>query len=261
MIDPKTLSAEERALLDILIATGRYQHYENALSAAGPMIQSRRALFGESATEKCAHKWKYKKCMKCGARVNPDPYGEIASPPETELLPEGMEPASEGAKVETTADRIAADLAAGTFRGAQPKPAPPSEMPEAVRRAIQCLRETNAGIVHSLGVDGKVAEDLERKWRTHAAPLKVAMSPDLEDLLDSIMSFADVDPDTQVKQIWRRKVAAVRAQAAGVKLPKVRGLLSKLQYGHSISAQYKKEIAAALAELDAVEGVETKEGK
>ena len=42
----------------------------------------------------------------------------------------------------------------------------------------------------------------------------VAMTPELEDLLDSIMSFADVDPDTQVKQIWRRKVAAVRAQAA-----------------------------------------------
>jgi hypothetical protein len=94
----------------------------------------------------------------------------------------------------------------------------------------------------------------------------VARTPELEDLLDSIMSFADVDPDTQVKQIWRRKVAAVRTQAAeaGVKLPMVRALIEDLNKSFSeateseitmLDAQeWAADIAAALAELDAAEG-------
>ncbi len=148
---------------------------------------------------------------------------------------------------------------------AQPEPAASVAMPDSGAPDGTPYEIAEAVAKLSRHGEKQEAHNLAGWWmrlRTHAAQPQVAMSPDLEDLLDSIMSFADVDPDTQVKQIWRRKVAAVRAQAAGVKLPKVRGLLSKLQYGHSISAQYKKEIAASLAELDAAEGkAETKEGK
>ena len=124
------------------------------------------------------------------------------------------------------------------------------EMPEAVDTAASALRNEACGFHQGARRErelNQIADALESFWRTHAAQPKVAMTEELEDLLDSIMSFADVDPDTQVKQIWRRKVAAVRAQAAGVKLPKVRSYLEAL--GKPTSPA----LTAALAELDAAE--------
>ena len=202
MIDPKTLSVEERAIVEETVTANVSfdglacdLFWDKCYEFAIQRILARRALFGE--------------------------------------------PASEGAKVETTADRIAADLAAGTFRGAQPKPAAPvgnedclkakaegpwlaevlkpaapvGEMPEAVRRAIQCLRETNAGIVHYLGVDGKVADALETFWRTHAAQPKVAMTEELERVLSTLHILAG-EMGTNVGNGVRADIAAVRAQAS-----------------------------------------------
>lgn len=104
--DPKKLTQEERALWDAMAIQERRnrrvasESYSETEGAFRDLVKARRALFGEPASEKCVHKWKYQKCMKCGARVNPDPYGEIALPPETELPREIKEPASEGRKVE-----------------------------------------------------------------------------------------------------------------------------------------------------------------
>lgn len=112
-----------------------------------------------------------------------------------------------------------------------------------------------------------LAEDLLWKCLDRPAPVSgempVAMTPELSDLLDSIMAFADVDPDTQVKQIWRKKVAAVRAQAVAspMKFPKVRDGISLLIWKidnaqGDISVQhYSGMLRSMLAELDAAEGV------
>ena len=130
-------------------------------------------------------------------------------------IAERMEPASEGAKVECPncgqpgEHYHSGDMphvpAFYTCQPAQPEPAAPvGEMFPAMRAFLDASPvQRTIGQWHAADNELKAA---------HAAPPKVAMSPDLEDLLDSIMSFADVDPDTQVKQIWRRKVAAVRAQ-------------------------------------------------
>ncbi len=97
--------------------------------------------------------------------------------------------------------------------GSDEPTAPVGEIPEAVRRAIQCLRETNAGTVHSLGVDGKVADALETFWRTHAAQPKVAMTEELERVLSTLHILAG-EMGTNVGNGVRADIAAVRAQAS-----------------------------------------------
>lgn len=82
------------------------------------------------------------------------------------------------AKVETMADRIAADLKAGTFRGEQPaqSPAPVAgELPEAVRRALIVMRSRDSG-------DLWFAADALETWaRSQAAaqPVGVGMTTEL----------------------------------------------------------------------------------
>ncbi len=156
---------------------------------------------------------------------------------------------------------------------AQPEPAASVAMPDSGAPEGTPYEIAEAVAKLSRHGEKQEAHNLAGWWmrlRTHAAQPQVAMSPDLEDLLDSIMSFADVDPDTQVKQIWRRKVAAVRAQASQpVKLEKVRRALKCGQERLNIvflseetTTRWNNLFYEALAELDAAEGkAETKEGK
>ena len=188
---------------------------------------------------------------------------------------ERMEPESEPAKVETTADRIAADIAAGTFRGAQPEPVA-EEMPEAVHEAANYLRqearyEVEGGLkrtVHGKQIRARVLNDaadaLESFWRTHAAqPAKVRMTEELQRVLEAAetqaayhTSFTGENPALECREI-RAAIAAVRAQAAEagkVRMPKVRELLDHLYTEIGFSNKIDVLTQAAFAALDAVEG-------
>ena len=161
------------------------------------------------------------------------------------------------AKVETMADRIAADLKAGTFRGEQPAPPEPTahedaeflragkaamariierdeqpepaapEMPEAVKNAIVRMRwiaDHNCGPYYQEW--GKpvreAAEELESWWRTHAQPVVVGMTEELSMVLLRAEYGATEDernPNLRDGYVARLKdaIAAVRQQAAQVK--------------------------------------------
>jgi len=191
------------------------------------------------------------------------------------LIASPDEPASEPAKVETTADRIAADIAAGTFRGAQPEPVA-EEMPEAVHEAANYLRqearyEVEGGLkrtVHGKQIRARVLNDaadaLESFWRTHAAqPAKVRMTEELQRVLEAAetqaayhTSFTGENPALECREI-RAAIAAVRAQAAEagkVRMPKVRELLDHLYTEIGFSNKIDVLTQAAFAALDAVEG-------
>ena len=151
-----------------------------------------------------------------------------------------------------------------TCQPAQPEPAPPSEMPEAVHpvaRAIDALITASEYYEdeESIAVCVQAAEDLESWWRSQPAPAAVAMTPELRDLLIFVDSTCSLRHD----ESWRpetlesmKKVAdAVRAQASrpqGVKLPKVREALITLS-GCIYMQENMDKVIAALAELDAAE--------
>ena len=141
---------------------------------------------------------------------------------------ERMEPESEPAKVETTADRIAADIAAGTFRGAQPEPVA-EEMPEEdlTFHINRLERMLNHNVIVGDAKESVFAAYMNAKMYGHAEEARLA-------------------------------IAAVRAQAAEagkVRMPKVRSYFLSL----SMLPEYRNDegrafLAEVKAELDAAEG-------
>lgn len=135
----------------------------------------------------------------------------------------------------TTADRIAADLAAGTFRGLWPEPAAPEapaeragngdvqgEIPEAVKMAIYQLRQ-NVRLWQLYGeqpaseVDRKTADALESWWRSRSQP--VGITEELESVLRSAKEY-EMAVRTGTRVEWHAydadrigaSIAAVRSQ-------------------------------------------------
>ena len=160
------------------------------------------------------------------------------------------------AKAATTADHIAADLAAGTFRGVKPepeevtcmncrqrvdyadqhyhredmphvaayftcdKPAPPEpaarEMPEAVRDAVDTLRSG----VPSYPTWRQYADTLESWWRNLAQPVAVGMTEELE----HVLSIAERDLrskeecfDNSARTARDERIERLRAAIAAVR--------------------------------------------
>ena len=192
------------------------------------------------------------------------------------------EPASEGAKVDPFAIQSMEDAMAESLRmiggeSVQTEPAAPvGEMPEAVRTAAWRLRNLD---------DWTDADNLETFWRTHAAQPscsgdelaeayekgwkagkldqrdaaqpKVAMTEELE----RVLLFAADTCTMRPEEGWRKSkrtemlhtIAAVRAQAAGVRLPKVRALIEEVSSDRYDGKQYRHLLTAALAELDRLE--------
>lgn len=140
---------------------------------------------------------------------------------------------------------------------------------ERIVAGCECTPWQRLGVANGFaeGYEARLAEreatieDITQKYHAAQPAPAVVMSPELEHVLQSLRDVCNhygivgyIGKERVEKII--SDIAAVRAQAAeaGIKLPKVRQLLSNLQYGHSISGQYKTEIATALAELDAAEG-------
>ena len=272
MLDPKTLTQEERALLDMLVVyrmPKRDGHtiawvYQSVLECeGGAAILARRALFGELASEggkvcgvNHAHRLSsaFGDCMDCGQLAPAGGWPYFNEPAQPELA-------------DTDAEHEAAWR---EFRGKpDPVAAPTSEMPEAVRGVITYLR-THAEHLWKSGSGASamraesVIDALEREWRTHAAqPAKVGMTVELE----MVMLAAELRLsrsyeggwawlESDQREVLRKAIAAVRAQAEqaqAVKLPKVRAALEMMLGGGG--SHYSTCAAAALAELDAAEGV------
>ena len=203
---------------------------------------------------------------------------------------ERMEPASEGAKVECpncAGERLITTTVNGvtTTSIIRPEPAPPSEMPDSGAPDGTPYEIAEAVAKLSRHGEKQEAHNLAGWWmrlRTHAAQPKVAMTAELENQFDrlgaqlscaklcaqnSMSSTAEVCSEVAKAQETVEAIYfAVRAQAAGVKLPPVEAIRRLLIFGswptgddESYFAQ--KKAVAWLAELDAAEGVETKEGK
>jgi len=245
-LDPRSLNAEERAIVDHEASrfhrdwTGEAR-YEAALSICEPIILARRAIFGE--------------------------------------------PASEGGKVECPnchhedtghAWKVNGELrysCKGWNKPAQPEPVA-AEMPEAVRNAIHRMRwiaDHNCGpYFQEWGKPVREAADaLESFWLTHAAqPAKARMTEELERVLDA----AEI-AEEQARVAWviqtprsrtlKADIAAVRAHAAEagkVRLPKVREGISLLIWkidnaqGAIAVEHYSGMLRSMMAELDAAEG-------
>ena len=172
-----------------------------------------------------------------------------------------------------------------------PKPAPPSEMPEAVSNAAMKLRHSaryceRDGYPSTASEEREIADALESWWRSQPAPA-VAMTPELEMALSAATAYALAQWNDVVKTNITNAIAAVRAQASqqriersrerlsdlskaldygqrvvdeviaaqpqGVKLPKVREALIFLSGCVNDQVNMGK-VVAALAELDTVEG-------
>ena len=205
-------------------------------------------------------------------------------------IAERMEPTSGGAKVECPncgqpgEHYHSGDMphvpAFYTCQPAQPEPAAPSGMPEAVRhpvaRAVDALITASEYYEdeESIAVCVQAAEDLESWWRSQPTPA-LRMTPELERVLQQTIATAEhflTMPGTVsgVGQNLLRDVRAVRAQASQpVKLEKVRRALKCGQERLNIvflseetTTRWNNLFYEALAELDAAEGkAETKEGK
>ncbi len=201
MIDPKTLSVEERAIVEETVTANVSfdglacdLFWDKCYEFAIQRILARRALFGE--------------------------------------------PASEGAKVECPNCREVTDqvhrIFDGPYFGCQPAP-PKVAMTEELERVLDVA-----------------------KWEAHS--IRSIADGDYPNSPESARSRAEADEIDAA-------IAAVRAQAAGVKLPPVEAIRRLLIFGswptgddESYCAQKKAVIW--LAELDAAEGkAETKEGK
>lgn len=85
-----------------------------------------------------------------------------------------------------------------------------------------------------------------------AAQPKVAMTEELERCLSTLHILAG-EMGTNVGAGVRADIAAVRSQAAGVKLPKVRALIEEVSSDRYDGKQYRHLLTAALAELDRLE--------
>lgn len=163
------------------------------------------------------------------------------------------------------------------------EPAPPSEMPEAVREAARILRVASKGYVgFTTSFLGGTADALEswcRSQQTEFAQLEdkiislatelealrsqpapaLRMTPELEHVLASAeydAGYSDSTGYLVAAKATRSAIAAVRAQASqpqGVKLPKVREALITLS-GCIYEQENMDKVIAALAELDAAEG-------
>lgn len=204
------------------------------------------------------------------------------------------------AKAATTADRIAADLAAGTFRGVKPEPekacqsycphcdapgvdhydqrgfytchpseqqpAPPEpaarEMPEAVRDAVDTLRSG----VPSYPTWRQYADTLESWWRNLAQPVAVGMTKELSDVLAVAEEATRREPNHPQYQRSLRSIAAVRQQAAQgrkVALPKVREFLTYMGLYYKLPFSGAKHNAGTQGALwqDALAELDAAEGK
>ena len=150
------------------------------------------------------------------------------------------------------------------IRASREPAAPVGEMPEAVHHAWLFL--------DVIGQRDRFAREAAVKlrdwWRTHAAQPKVAMTEELERVLEFAYETTEMrDPGEGWMEEHLDKmqgiIAAVREQAAGVKLSKVRAYfdsLCKLPQYHN--EQGRDFLEGIYAELDAAEGkAETKEGK
>ena len=185
-----------------------------------------------------------------------------------EAVTDSIAPAPEKvAKVETMADRIAADLKAGTFRGEQPAPPAPEKAAKVECPNCGEMTERSHSRYEGPGPD---------KWACQPAPPEPAAREMPEAVrvgtfqLEELLKWADLAevslrtgfaPPTflgmDLPHLLRISIAAVRQQAAqgrNVELGKVREFFDWLEMSEILGPSAERLFQAALAELDAAEG-------
>lgn len=254
-LDPRSLNAEERAIVDHEASrfhrdwTGEAR-YEAALSICEPIILARRAIFGEPASEggkvECpnchhedtGHAWKVNGELRYSCKG----WNKPAQPePVAAEMPEAVSVNTwQLEELLKYADLAEVSLRTGFH--------PPEFLFEPADRSLrQCI---------------DAIKEQRDQWRTHAAqPAKARMTEELERVLDA----AEI-AEEQARVAWviqtprsrtlKADIAAVRAHAAEagkVRLPKVNEALWLLRK----RAMEKKDLEVineAQREVDAAEG-------
>ena len=290
-LDPRSLSAEEEAILDACFR-GNIHDLGSAIVCYG------RALFGQGASEAAdpMASWGVWRCECCAAVANPadsafrwngDCWQHHHAEAQTHFdcqffgpCPrQRPEPAQPEPKPEPAAtDVFATDRAIGVqAMNAEDVPAA-TEMPEAVRKVCHRLRHLamTSAIACRIGDRDEFDEyaaALESWWRTHAQPVanvaNVGMTEELEVVLRLAAQHVEGWQQTYQSPEYRKQmlsaIAAVRQQAAQVQRPKlefpaVRLLVSKIRDWQSCAeltmhpSKLDELCFAALAEVDAAQG-------